>query len=420
MMHSTRRHVTTILTTVCAAAGAAVLLAAAAHRIAIPSPAAAAPAPQLATPAPTQTQSPPTIAPHSTMAPTSTTAPPPTHGIFGHLPACDSAASLEASAREVRLGDLITVVATNRVACPRLLESSAALFVVGGVPPWAVPIVNEGIEKIIRTVHLAGGGPIAYRFVGDDGAAVTWAAVAGDGAVMPDALRLEAERPGGTAAQWTAALMAARQAIGTLPTAYRPLLVVVDGRPPEAGRERLVDDLAAAIESAGDRAGRSVLIDGSDDGWLTAEPKIITALRDQAVVVRTTRRDDAWAPVDLSRALASFQSPLEAWTGELLADETVLKALSASPAPDVHQNLALVWNRAATGFAAAFEVRAVYRVVSAPPNAVLHFFAIPSRHGAPPQDERDVSVRLSIAPPPAGTPPPLEALRRIFLPIEQP
>ncbi|MEO8084119.1 MAG: hypothetical protein ABI780_09875, partial [Ardenticatenales bacterium] len=134
---------------------------------------------------------------------------PRTHGLDGDPPQCEGTAQLAASNRDPTVGEIITVTVRSRLRCPRLLEASAPLFLVGGVPEWALPSIRTALGEVAVAVGDAGDAPFANRMVGDDDSPIVWTSTPTGRLAVAEALDLHGPRPAGTAQQWSSALDAA-------------------------------------------------------------------------------------------------------------------------------------------------------------------------------------------------------------------
>ena len=294
--------------------------------------------------------------PTRTRRPTATSPP---GGVNGVLPRCSSGASIRTSTREPRVGEVFTITARSQIVCPNFLTSSAALFVVGGVPLGNGPGMRASMAAILDALAEANAGPIARLVVGDDTTVPTWVVTPDQRAALEADLRALDVRPGGTARAWADTLARTNTLFRALGPTYRPLLVVIDGRPPAAGVDDIVQDLAAAIASAREFVGHSVLIDLSDSGWML---RLAGQEPGGAIIIRDTQGSDRTIAVEVNRALALIQAPLIQWTASLLSNASAIAPLSAVPMAevgvrDVH------WTVPAEGHAATFEVNAVYRAL---------------------------------------------------------
>lgn len=369
----------------------------------------------------------------------------PSHGLIGTLPQCEAAGQLDASNTAPRVGEVITVTVRARAQCPTLLATSAPLFVIGGVPQWAVPSVRDGLAEILRAVGAAGDAPIAYRLVGqDDSAAMAWATSAGDRQKASAALALRAARPGGAAAQWTAALAAADRAMAALPPRYRPLLVIVDGEPPTAGANGVVDGVGRLLGAASDMAGRGIVVDASDGGWLVERARLENTLPDDTIFIFAADHDPAWIAESAADVMAAYESPLTGFRAIIFADSPSLAVLSATPPEEALPGGDVMWFGTADGHTLAFDARARYLAVGDVGDATnLGLQVIPARGRVGGEAVDFAPLRVCIAPehpvgdpcaspgkeppggfvdpPPTPTASPTPTPRRLFIPrLERP
>lgn len=360
----------------------------------------------------------------------------PSHGLIGTLPQCEAAGQLDASNTAPRVGEVITVTVRARAQCPTLLATSAPLFVIGGVPQWAVPSVRDGLAEILRAVGAAGDAPIAYRLVGqDDSAAMAWATSAGDRQKASAALALRAARPGGAAAQWTAALAAADRAMAALPPRYRPLLVIVDGEPPTAGANGVVDGVGRLLGAASDMAGRGIVVDASDGGWLVERARLENTLPDDTIFIFAADHDPAWIAESAADVMAAFDSRLTDFAAIMTADDTSLAVLSVWPErAQVGANL-ILWTGPADGYTVQFDGRITYRAVGETGHStMLTMTLVPGRGRLGGEGVDTAQLRVCIVPEhrvgapceglvkaPTPTPSPTPTPRRLFIPrLERP
>lgn len=312
-------------------------------------------------------------------APPATATPrPPSAGISGPLPECNTSIAVAPATVALRAGELVTITTRVRFDCPRLLERRAVLILVGSLPASTAAGASEALAQVVDGVARYGTSQVAVVDVSTPDASLAWASSADDLAALAARLRaLEPRARVSRAADWLAAFDTAERALRALPPTLRPLLVVADGLPPAGDIDAVVARLLDVVNLCQDAVGHSVLLGLSPAVWFELPSSLDPTFGLRAIVVRAGGVGSAVPVHAMADVLGAFQSPLTRRTFDFVVTHGHFAAVASEPPADEVIILGSDatfqrWSSAVDGFETSMIVRVTLRAVVA--NVHEHLF----------------------------------------------